>query len=187
MRSQQFHGRVDAQGRCAFPGCQAPGEFRVPGARRSGFDGPGSYRLMCLDHVRQFNAAYNYFDGMSADEIHAAQRPTAGWESQIRAFAHAGADAPPRWSDFKDPMDALGARFRAARQQAEDRAGGISPELRAAYRLLGLAPGADRAAIRRAYSAKVRAYHPDRNGGDRSFEHQLQAVVDAYQLVRQRG
>ena len=30
----------------------------------------------------------------------------------------------------------------------------------------------------------VRQYHPDRNGGDRSFETRLQAVVEAYQLLR---
>ena len=42
---------------------------RIPRARpaqRPGFDGPGDWRWLCLDHVREFNAGYNYFDGMSA-------------------------------------------------------------------------------------------------------------------------
>ena len=50
--------------------------------------------------------------------------------------------------------------------------------------LLGLSADADRAALRRRYSELVRKYHPDRNGGDRSFETRLGAVVEAYQSLR---
>jgi DnaJ-class molecular chaperone len=34
--------------------------------------------------------------------------------------------------------------------------------------------------LRSAYSAKVRAYHPDKNGGNRSYEKALQDVIAAY-------
>ncbi len=121
---------------------------------------------------------------MTPEEIMAAQSPYAGWERETRAFAQTGADAPPKWSDFRDPMDALGARFRKARQRAADAEVGVSPEQAKAFRTLGLEPGADLRAIRRAYSEKVRAYHPDRNGGDRRHETKLQAVVEAYQRLR---
>ena len=66
----RFHGRREAKGRlCNWPDCEEPGEFRAPGVQPSGFDGPGSYRWFCLDHIRAFNAGYNYFAGMTADEI----------------------------------------------------------------------------------------------------------------------
>ena len=168
-------------------GCGETGEFRAPGERRPGFDGPGEYRWLCLEHVREFNARYNFFDGMSPDEIVDAQSPYGGWERETRAFAHVGADAPPKWSDFRDPMDALGARFRKVRERAEDRAAGVSPATRAAYRVLGLEPGANLKAIRQAYSSLVRRYHPDRNGGDRRYERDLRAVIDAYQHLKARA
>lgn len=183
-RQARMHGRFPGSRRCAVAGCHEAGEYRAPGGRGPDFDGPGEMRWLCLTHVREHNAAYNYFDGMDADQIFAAQRPTAGWERETRAFAHMGADAPPKWSDFKDPMDALGARFRAARQRAEARAAGLSDDDAAAFATLGLKPDADRRAIRSAYSALVRRYHPDRNGGDRSHEARLQAVVDAYQRIK---
>ena len=31
--------------------------------------GPGGWRWLCLDHVREFNNRYNWFDGMTADEM----------------------------------------------------------------------------------------------------------------------
>ena len=82
---------------CWVSGCGETGEFRAPGERRSGFDGPGEYRWLCLEHVREFNARYNFFDGMSPDEIVDAQSPYGGWERETRAFAHVGADAPPEF------------------------------------------------------------------------------------------
>ena len=79
MRSARFHGRYEASDReCQAPGCDEPGEFRAPGSRGSSFDGPGDWRWFCLDHVREFNAGYDWFEGMSAEEIYAAQSPAAG-------------------------------------------------------------------------------------------------------------
>lgn len=156
----------------------------MPTGRASGFDGPGDYRWMCLDHVREFNARYNFFAGMTPDEIVASQSPYGGWERETRAFNATGADAPPKWSDFKDPMDALGARFAGVKRETAARAAGIDPATAKALNVLGLEPGADLRAIRRAYSEAVRRYHPDRNGGDRRHEAKLQAAVDAWQILR---
>ena len=190
MRQDKFHGRVHNAGRlCNAPGCDQPGEFRAPGVRASGFDGPGDYRWFCLDHVRAFNAGYDFFAGMTPDEILAAQSPLAGWDTHSRAFRpDAGIDAAPRWADFADPLEAIAARAKARRQDhrnAQEAAQrGIGPEERAAYEVLGLAFDADRRALRSRYSELVRRYHPDRNGGDRSYEGRLQQVVEAYNRLK---
>lgn len=177
---------MEANGRlCAEPGCEEPGEFRAPPAEGAGHgDGPAAFRWMCLDHVRAFNNRYNYFDGMTADEIHAAQRPLAGWERETRAFAHGGTDPGPRWADFADPLDAVGARFRRAAPAARSDGKPLSAQDRASLKLLDLPTDADRGALRRRYSELVRRYHPDRNGGDRSHEAMLQKVIAAYQQLR---
>lgn len=60
----------------------------------------------------------------------------------------------------------------------------LTSEDQRALKTLGLNDDADRRALRTRYSELVRKYHPDRNGGDRRFEKKLQAVVEAYQLLR---
>lgn len=185
----RFHGRVAGTGRlCAEPGCEQPGEFRAPlieGAP-SGRDGPTEYRWLCLDHVRAFNSRYNFFNGMSPDEIHEAQRPYAGWERETRAFAANGADRPPRWADFSDPLDAIGARFRERMANERQRQDGkpLSGADRRALNVLGLDQDTDRRGLRQRYSELVRKFHPDRNGGDRSMEKALQEVIAAYQHLK---
>lgn len=184
-RRMRFHGRVAGAGAaCAHPGCAEPGEFRAPGAHRSGFDGPGDWRWLCLDHVREFNAGYNFFAGMSADEIAAAQRPLAGWERETRAFAAAGADLPPRWADFADPLDAIGARFGKKTEEQRKDGKPLSGNDITALRTLGLGADADRRALRQRYADLLRRYHPDKNGGDRRHEKALQDVISAYTRLK---
>ncbi len=186
MKQDRFHGRTgSAERRCEAPGCPEPGEFRAPGPRASGFDGPGDYRWLCLDHVRQFNAGYDWFAGMSAEEIIAAQHPVHGWDRHTRAFSPtAGIDAAPRWADFPDPLDAINQRARA--RMPAQRADGklLTPDERRALGVLDLPLDADRRMLRMRYADLVRALHPDRNGGDRSQEQRLQLVVEGYQLLR---
>lgn len=180
-KQSRMHGRVEgARARCAVPGCDAPGEFKAP-LQPANFDGPGAWRFLCLDHVREHNAKYNYFDGMSPDEIQDAQGPLAGWDRPSRKFAANGADPPPRWSDFSDPLDAISARFGRIREGSHSRF--TKPERRA-LSVLGLAEDADRHSLRQRYSSLVRRYHPDKNGGDRSHEGRLGEVIEAYQLLR---
>lgn len=190
VRYQRFHGRYESGGRaCNWPGCEAEGEFRAPGARPPGSDGPGDYRWFCLEHVRAFNAGYDYFDGMSAEEIFRAQSPLHGWETQTRAFRpDAGVDGMPRWADFADPLDAISNRARAhvrrwqAGMPAENAR--FSPDERRALEVLGLDGDIDRKALRLRYTRLLRQYHPDHNGGDHGHSVRLQGVVEAYQVLK---
>ena len=175
-----MHGRVEgARDRCAVPGCGEPGEFKAP-LEPANFNGPGSWRFLCLDHVREHNSKYNYFDGMSPDEISAAQTIYGGWDRSVRAFSPT-AGATPAWSDFDDPLDAISARFRHVGNAAPAR---FSRPERRALSVLGLGESADRHALRSRYSKLVRRYHPDKNGGDRSHETRLREVIEAYQSLR---
>jgi DnaJ-like protein len=181
-KQSRMHGRVEgARARCAVPGCTARGEFKAP-LQPANFDGPGSWRFLCLEHVREHNSRYNFFEGMSPDEITRAQHPLAGWDRPGRSFAEAGADPPPRWSDFADPLDAISTRFANFRESSKP-SRFTGPEQRA-LSVLGLGDDVDRHSVRKRYSSLVRRYHPDKNGGDRSHEMRLREVIDAYQLLR---
>lgn len=192
MTHDRFHGRFKSSDRiCQHPHCEERGEFRAPGAYGPGIDGPGDWLWFCLDHVREFNAGYNWFAGMSAEEILHAQSPVAGWATETRAFrGDAGVDGLPRWMDFHDPLDAIGARADEIRRRAGRATSNnahftrFSQREREALNAMGLDGETDRAALRRRYSELVRKYHPDRNGGDRRHEGRLSRVVEAYQLLR---
>ncbi len=186
----RFHGRhANGVRPCDHPSCDEAGEFRAPAPEPTRGDGPGDYRWFCLDHVREFNARYDFFRGMTTEQILDAQSPINGWASETRAFrSTASVDAAPRWADYIDPLDAIAARarHRVEERRREHHAGRhrFGPDERRALDVLGLGGDSDRAALRRRYSDLVRRYHPDRNGGDRSHEARLREVIEAYQLLR---
>ncbi len=180
-RTTRFHGRVEhPEARsCAHPGCTAPGEFKAPRRddrprqRHDAEAAAREWQWLCLDHVRAFNAGYNFFDGMTPDEISQAQSPHPSWERATRAFAsNAYADG------FDDPLGMFG---RAQTMRTTTKDGRMLSEAdRRALSVLDLDANATLKDIRSRYTELVRAYHPDRNGGDRAHEGKLQRVIEAY-------
>jgi hypothetical protein len=169
-RTARLHGRVERPELtpCDHPGCTLVGEFRAPRSNRV----PGSeggWQFLCLDHVRAFNAGYNFFDGLSPDEIRDAQSPLAGWEQTTSPKGR------PAFS-FGDAHNLFGADRKPAPRPKRWAAFGDAQALSA----LGLTDAATANDVRRAYKRLVRRYHPDSNGGDRGQEGRLQAVVNAY-------
>ncbi|USZ67572.1 J domain-containing protein [Halorussus salilacus] len=84
--------------------------------------------------------------------------------------------------DARGRTDARGAsagRGARARPGADDR-----PTPAQAYRTLGLDPGADADAVRTAYRERVKAVHPDREGGD---EEEFKRVNEAYERLQERA
>lgn len=177
-RQTRFHGRVELPDPtpCAHPGCPNPAEFRAPASNRVAGH-VGGWQWLCLDHVRQFNSGYNFFDGMAPEEISEAQSPLAGW-------AHVVHDV--NGYKFNDPLNALHGKFgRDAFAGRRTAAGRVLAEADVrALKLLGLDADATLAVIKRAYKALVRQFHPDSNGGDRSHERKLQDVVQAYNHLK---
>ncbi len=117
-RDRAFTGGSRPGGRATSRGASSPANSARPPARVPRGDVPPAWRWLCLDHVRAFNSGYNFFAGMNTEQIEEQQKPYGGWERETRAFSHVGADRPPKWADFGDPLDAIGARFRQRMEEA---------------------------------------------------------------------
>ncbi|RZM26377.1 MAG: molecular chaperone DnaJ, partial [Sphingomonas sp.] len=74
----------------------------------------------------------------------------------------------------------FGDRVAAARKDGR----ALSDGERRALKVLGLGTDVDRTGLRKRYSELVRRFHPDRNGGDRAHEGELQKVIAAYQQLK---
>jgi hypothetical protein len=180
---------------CEHPSCQAAGEYRAPKGR----DREGQYWRFCLQHVREYNASYNYFSGMSDSAVAAYQkdavighRPT--WAMGVNASGKAegeGTKPEAREWAYVDPLGILrGEDFtqtKARRAPAEPRRPRYTGAVRRALDILGLDEAADGPAIKAQYKALVKRFHPDANGGDRSFEERLRDIIKAHDTLKSAG
>src|SRR4051812_47540047 len=66
--------REAAEPSCDKIGCGQAGTHRAPKGRGR----EGQFWRFCLYHVREYNASYNYFAGMSDDAVAAYQKDAVG-------------------------------------------------------------------------------------------------------------
>jgi len=174
---------------CQWRGCEAAGLYRAPKGRGR----EGQYHLLCLDHVRQFNASYNYFEGMSNTEVEAYQkdsvighRPT--WKVGANAWAHGTHYGMARngghTGQFKDPHDFFPWR---PRENAPAPRRTLKPLEIKSLEALNLTASAERHEIKARFKELVKRHHPDANGGDKRSEDKLRETIQAYNYLKQAG
>jgi hypothetical protein len=174
---------------CEWAGCKEKATHKAPKGRGLEKD----YWNYCVNHVRQYNANYNYFAGMKDDEVLAYQkdaltghRPTWKMGTQKRG--------KPDFDAAIDPLGVIrelnGRTARTGSQPDPDH----KPQQRIvrnverkALETLGLEPGATAAQVKTRFKELAKRHHPDANGGDKSSEERLVQVIQAYNHLKSNG
>ena len=158
---------------CQHAGCPEPAEYRAPKAR----DQLTEYYWFCLEHVREYNQAWDYFVGMSEEEIDRQRRVDTVWER-------------PSWPLGGDPRKAE-ERMRESLDRDFDLGGekaGYKPAVRTedekALAILGLKRPVTFPEIKARYKELAKQLHPDANGGDKDTEERFKAVNQAYTTLK---
>jgi hypothetical protein len=180
---------------CEWPSCSAAATHRAPKGRHR----ENEHWRFCLGHVRQYNHSYNFFAGMSEDAIAKYQkdavtghRPTwkmgmnggrpVGRSHSARFHQEFAADDP--FGMFRDLGGAPASDGEHLRRR-ETRV--IRNAERKALDVLGLEADANTHDIKVRFKVLVKRHHPDANGGDRSSEDRLRAIIEAYNYLKSVG
>ncbi|MEM7197337.1 MAG: J domain-containing protein [Pseudomonadota bacterium] len=171
---------------CDAPGCDLPGEYCAPRSR----DRLREYYWFCLQHVREYNARWNYYADMSEHEIECDRREDVCWhrptwsmaERALRrkAFAYAG---------LHDTVNANGVHGAAAQNLFTPR----SKEGKAMQVFDLQDEDFSLPKIKLRYKQLVKRYHPDaiaqkqgRNdeGAVARAEEQLKIINQSYTILK---
>jgi hypothetical protein len=175
---------------CDHPGCAAGGDFRAP---RSRFD-LHNYYWFCMEHVRAYNAAWNYYAGMSENEIEREIRHDTVW--QRPSWKLGQRHGPAYAARIHDPFGFRSGTSDARREHAGDRAryngsaaGGEKGARAASPREQALAvfdlePPFTPVRLKARYKMLVKLHHPDAHGGDKAAEEKLKIINQAYATLK---
>lgn len=180
---------------CQWKGCDIPAPHRAPKGRGH----EGEYFAFCGEHVRQYNASYNYFDGMSdaqVEDYHKSasygHRPT--WKVGANAWSHGTrhGTGPEEVRQFAASRMAHVQGFHAwrarqARAEAQEARRRLKPIERKSLEALGLTEAASKNEIKTRFKELVKRHHPDLNEGDRGSEDKLREIIQAYNYLKQAG
>lgn len=174
--------------RCQWVGCQRTGTHRAPRGRGH----EGEYLNFCVDHVREYNRGYNYFDGMGDDDVArylketvTGHRPT--WKLGVKGAADAPGKRSRQTATFgvDDPFGLLGGAAAAGPVRPPRRP--VGNAARKAFDTLGLDAGASSVEIKARYKTLVKRHHPDTNGGTQARGDRLVEIIKAYRYLRGAG
>jgi hypothetical protein len=180
---------------CQWKGCGRPAPHRAPKGR--GRD--GEYFAFCVDHVREYNASYNYFNGMSDDEVSDFQkdaltghRPT--WKVGANSWGHgtregkvSGGQAGTTGFQSNDPHGLFADRARKAREEPVSQRRTLKPIERKSLDALHLPDTASKDEIKSRFKELVKRHHPDANGGDTRSADTLREIIQAYNYLKKAG
>lgn len=186
---------------CAWPGCPLGGEHRAPISRER----ISEYHWFCLEHVRVYNASWNYYAGLDDNQMEAAirsdlvgNRPTwplgKGQGADKRTVnGSAGMNFRPGkgYGPQSTPFDNLGDPFGLLRGAGPSRPGAhpapeaaLSPAERKAFATLELSYPVTFEELRVQYKLLVKRHHPDTHGGAKDAEERLKRVNAAYKTLK---
>ncbi len=164
---------------CDMPGCPNAGEYRAPKSRTTLTD----YWWFCLEHVRAYNASWDFYKGMSPGEIEAQLRADTAWQRPTWPLGRIGATGQIDPDLLHDPLGVLHAGRAAERRKRTEE---TPAELREPLATLGLAWPLTIDTLKTRYKELAKRHHPDANGGDRAAEERLKTINLAYATVRGR-
>lgn len=172
---QEAHGRHRS---CDHPGCREGGEYRAPKSRHT----LNEYYWFCLDHVRAYNAAWDYYAGLSVDEIERMVRQDTTWQ---RPTWPLGRMVGGRYRfDPERVKDSFGVFDEDMWQHPSDRSAPPSPE-QAAMQVMDLKAPLTPELLKARYKELCKLHHPDTNGGDKAAEERFKQIGQAYKTLRE--
>ena len=172
LKNNNDEGETNSYRRCAADGCLREGTYPAPKSRSALRD----YLWFCLEHVREYNKSWNYYEGLQGAALEAEIRRATIWERPSWKFA----TGKPSENSFEDPL----GLFDFENRDAELTTRQIPPEERRAWKILQLSPVTDIDIVKKQYKRLVKQNHPDKNGGDAAAEERLKDINLAYSLIR---
>ncbi len=162
---------------CDWSNCKELGEYKAPVER----DNSKKFRMLCLKHVKEFNKNWNYFSGMSDNQIMNFLKSDMTWHKPTQSFTSSDNFFKVLWNNtLKDEFDnkKIKSDFNYMRQFKFD-----NKDIKA-FEILGLSVGMKWMKIHEKFKTLVKKFHPDMNLGNKKYEEKLKLITLAYTQLK---
>ena len=161
--------------KCAHINCNKIGNFKAPISREN----INEYIYFCIEHIREYNKKWNYYEGLNNEEIEAEIRKATTWER-------------PTWSirdGVKKNWDNINFEFHdfdnLNNKEAEKKNENFTIDEIKAFKIFNISPTKNIEIIKKAYKKLVKKYHPDYNMGNKEYENKIKEVNQAYNDIKE--
>ena len=162
---------------CDWNNCNNIGEYKAPVEK----DNSKKYRLLCLEHIKEFNKNWNYFENMKDEEILQFIKADMTWHKPTQNFSAQDNFFKILWNNaLKEDLGKNGIDKNHTKMTSFN----FSNKDLKAFEILGLEVDINWEIIRSKFKKLVKKFHPDMNSGDKKFEEKLKIITLAYTQLK---
>ena len=162
---------------CDWNNCSKIAEYKAPIEK----DNSRKFRLLCLEHVKEFNKNWNYFSGMSDIEICEFIKSDSTWHKPTQSFSSSDNFFKILWNNVLD--DGLNIKD-ATNGNTKNKQLNFNENDLKAFNILGISVGLKWEMIQKKFKKLVKKFHPDMNSGNKKFEDRLKVITLAYTQLK---
>ena len=161
---------------CQWNKCRNVGKYRAPTER----DNIKNFKWLCEKHIVLFNKNWNYFEGMSENEIQKFIKSDLTWHRPTQKFGAADNFFNILWNN------ALNDKFNFFNENnsINKKINGLSEKDKDALKIMELELSADWLTIQKKFKTLVKKFHPDKHAGNKQHEDKLKKITLAYSHLK---
>ena len=161
---------------CGWSNCKESGKFKAPTEK----DNNKNFIWLCEEHIKLFNKNWDYFDGMSQNEIENFLKSDLTWHRPTQKFGSVDNFFNILWNN------ALNDKFNIFEKEQKARINNkkLCEKDKDAFIIMGLEYNADRETIQKKFKTLVKKFHPDKHSGNKQYEDKLKKITLAYSHLK---
>ncbi len=162
---------------CEMPGCPQHAEHKAPKHRAL-----NEYYHFCLDHVREYNKAWDFFSGMSDTEVQDHFQKSLYGDRPTWKYASPEAEETLYNAAQEKYFYGESNQYEQKKTNKEPIQGNSSEH--EAMAIMGLNPPVTLDEIKQRYKTLAKKYHPDLNKNDPKAEELLKKINMSYTVLK---
>ena len=162
---------------CDWNNCFEIGKYKAPVEK----DNSRKFKLLCLNHIKEFNKNWNYFTGMNDEQIYDFLKSDITWHKPTQSFSSSDNFFKILWNNtLKDESkkSMLNNSLNYMKQIKFDH-----KDIKA-FSILEISVGLKWEKIQKKFKSLVKKFHPDMNLGNKKYEEKLKLITLAYSQLK---
>ena len=170
--------------KCDKEDCENIGEFKAPKSRISLND----YFYFCLDHIKEYNKSWDFYKGLSVNQIESSMREDIIWNRPSWPLKGNPYKVMEQIDNFfNDKLEEINGKFnndRFFQNKLIDEK--MSKEENKALFILRIKLPLNLEKIKKNYKKLVKIFHPDVNGNNKKAEEKFKEINKSYKIILQK-
>ena len=162
---------------CDHKSCNKIGEYKAPIEK----DNSKKFKWLCLEHIKEFNRSWDYFKGMSDQEVCEFLKSDMTWHKPTQSFSSPDNFFSILW---KNTLNEGGAIWGNGFSKINKSKIYFTNKDKEALKIIELEVRTKLEKIQNQFKKLVKKYHPDMNAGNKKFEEKLKIITLAYTQLK---